>query len=136
MIPSVLFAGALSLLTQAPATSRDSSPAAALLVGAFIDFYYAYDFGRPKARDRAFTTQAVRHNEMSLNLAYASLSVERERVRGRLAFQAGTSVNSNYAGEPSVGANSGAVLIRHVQEATAGLRLVRGLWFDAGIYLS
>src|SRR5581483_2607069 len=58
------------------------------------------------------------------------------RVRGRLALQAGTSVQSNYAGEPTNGAISGPTLARHIQEATAGFLVTRGLWVDAGIYLS
>jgi hypothetical protein len=57
-------------------------------------------------------------------------------VRGRLALQAGTSVQSNYAGEPGFGSVGGPTLSRHIQEAIAGLRLAEGLWVDAGIYLS
>src|SRR5690606_6742924 len=38
--------------------------------GAFVDGYYAWDFNRPRALDRAYTTQPARHNEFNVNLAY------------------------------------------------------------------
>lgn len=130
-----LLAGAMGLARAAPDSGRDSARAV-VAIGGFVDVYYAYDFGRPALRDRAFTTQAARHNEVNLNLAHVSLSLERQRVRGRLALQVGTAVQANYAGEPSIGVLSGAALSRHVQEATAGLKLAKAAWLDAGIYFS
>jgi hypothetical protein len=59
-----------------------------------------------------------------------------ERVRGRLALQAGTSVQANYAGEPAIGSYSGGNLARHLQEAVVGVKLSPSLWLDGGIYLS
>ena len=78
-------------------TAAHSSPDTAVTVafGGFVDSYYAYDFGRPVNFDRPFTTQAVRHNEFNVNLAYVEAKVSGPRVRGRLALQAGTSVQSN-----------------------------------------
>ena len=104
--------------------------------GAFVDGYYAYDFSRPRNIDRAYTTQAVRHNEFNVNLAYVEAKVAGERVRGRLALQAGTSVQSNYSGEPAIGSVSGPDLARLIQEAVAGFRLTPNLWIDGGIFLS
>jgi putative OmpL-like beta-barrel porin-2 len=103
---------------------------------AFVDVYYAYDAGRPVSFDRVFTTQAARHNEFNLNLAYIAATLTEERVRGRLAVQAGTSVQVNYAAEPAIGAVSGGTLSRHIQEATIGARLAPSLWVDGGIYFS
>lgn len=102
--------------------------------GAFLDTYYAFDFNQPTG-DRVYTTQAVRHNEFSINLAYLEAKLERERTRGRLALQAGSSVYSNYAGERSVNPALGDIL-QHVQEAYGGYRLTDQLWLDAGIFLS
>jgi len=102
----------------------------------FVDTYYAYDFDTPAGIDRAFTTQAARHNEFNVNLAFAGVTLTGDRVRGRLALQAGTSVQANYAGEPTIGAVSGPSVSRNIQEATAGVRLGTGLWMDAGIYFS
>jgi hypothetical protein len=107
-----------------------------LRVSGFIDTYYAWDDGRPTNIDRAFTTQAARHSEFNINLAHVELLLSQPNVRGRLALQAGTSVQSNYAGEPSNGSVSGASLARHLQEAVVGVRLTDKLWLDGGIMLS
>jgi hypothetical protein len=119
-------------------TAAHSSPDTAVTVafGGFVDSYYAYDFGRPVNFDRPFTTQAVRHNEFNVNLAYVEAKVSGPRVRGRLALQAGTSVQSNYAGEPAIGTVSGPSLSRSIQEAVAGYQITPSLWVDGGIFLS
>lgn len=105
-------------------------------VGAFVDGYFAWDMDRPRLHDRAYTTQAARHNEFNINLAHLEAAVSGARLRGRLALQAGTSVQANYAGEPRRGSISGPELARHIQEANAGVLLGRGVWLDAGIFLS
>lgn len=111
-------------------------------VGGFVDSYYTWDFGRPPTADRSFaggalfTTQPARHNEFGINLAFVGLTLEGARVRGRVALQAGTSVQSNYAAEPTVGAISGPVLTRHIQEAYAGTKVGERLWVDAGVFFS
>ncbi|HET7250966.1 MAG TPA: outer membrane beta-barrel protein [Gemmatimonadales bacterium] len=102
----------------------------------YVDTYFAYDFGRPANFDRVFTTQAARHDEFNINLAYVAAALTGDRIRGRIALQAGTSVQANYASEPAVGAVSGATLSRHIQEATAGARLAPSLWIDGGVYFS
>jgi hypothetical protein len=136
---SFLVAAALgvvdTLVTAPDSTRRDSVPPR-ISVGAFVDGYYAWDAGRPRTFDRAYTTQPARHNEFNVNLAFIEAVLSGERVRGRLALQAGTSVQSNYAAEPRVGAFSGGELARHLQEATVGVRLHRRLWLDGGIYFS
>jgi len=103
---------------------------------AYVDSYYAWDGGRPANFDRGYTTQAARHNEFNINLAHVAASLTSSRVRGRVALQAGTSVQSNYAGEPVVGNLSGGTLSRHIQEATVGARLAPSLWVDGGVYFS
>ena len=107
-----------------------------------MDAYYAYDFGKPTDLDRSFasgatfTTQPARHNEFNVNLGYVEALVSAPRVRGRLALQAGTSVQSNYAGEPTNGTISGPTLSRHLQEAYAGVQVTPALWIDGGIFYS
>ncbi len=119
----------------AQARGQDST-ASRTSVSAFIDAYYAYDFGRPPGRDRSFLTQAVRTNEFNLNLVHLALALDRSNVRAKLALQAGTSVQANFAAEPRTGAISGPELTRHIQEATLGVRAASGVWIDAGIYPS
>ena len=138
MLPLLLAAlnlGADTLTVRQDSISRDSVPTR-VAIGGFIDRYYAWDTGHPRAIDRAYTTQPARHNEFNVNLAFIEAVLTGSRVRGRLALQAGTSVQSNYFAEPQVGAVSGGVLSRHIQEATVGVRLHPRLWFDGGIYLS
>lgn len=118
----------------APAASRDT--AVKVSFGGFVDGYYAYDFNRPPSIDRSYTTQPARHNEFNINLAHVEAKVDGARVHGRLALQAGTSVQSNYAGEPTIGAVSGSSLSRHIQEAYAGYRVADKLWIDGGIFFS
>lgn len=116
--------------------NSENVKAKSLSWGAFIDTYYAYDFNQPSPRDRAFTTQPARHNEFNVNLVYIEGKMEAEKVHGRLAFQAGTSVQSNYAGEPAIGSISGPSLSQHIQEAYAGYHLGENTWIDAGIMFS
>ena len=114
----------------------DTTPKPAIIFGAFIDTYFAWDFGQPDAFDRPYTTQPARHDEFNVNLAFLEARLTGEKVRGRVALQAGTSVQANYAGEPSVGSVSGADLARIVQEAWVGVRVSPKLWVDGGIYFS
>jgi hypothetical protein len=109
---------------------------------AFLDGYYAWDFGEPASMDRSFasgslfTTQPARHNEFNVNLAFVDATLEGSRVRGRIALQVGTSVQSNYAGEPAVGTVSGPGLAQHIQEAYAGAKIGDQLWIDGGVFFS
>jgi hypothetical protein len=133
----LLTAGALALAAfPAAARAQDSTQAPVVSFGAFADAYYAYDMGRPPNGDRVYTTQPARHNEFNVNLAFVEAKVAHDRYRGRLALQAGTSVQSNYAAEPSRGTVSGPDVARFIQEAVAGVRLGEGLWVDGGIYFS
>ena len=120
----------------AHATPADSTPKPVITFGAFIDTYFAWDFGQPDAFDRPYTTQPARHDEFNVNLAFLEAKLTGEKVRGRVALQAGTSVQANYAGEPNVGSVSGADLARIIQEAWVGVRVSPKLWVDGGIYFS
>ena len=127
-----LSVAALALLASpAAALAQGAPPDTSFRVtfGGFVDTYYAYDFGTPPTLDRSFsggatfTTQPARHNEFNVNLAYVEALVSAHRIRGRLALQAGTSVQSNYGAEPTVGVISGPSLSRLLQEAYAGYQV-------------
>lgn len=94
----------------------------------FVDVYYAYSWNQPPTRDRAFTTQPLRHNETNVNLAFLSLRHEDESFHARFALQTGTYVESNTSAEPS--------LLKNILEASVGSRLGQGVWIDAGIFPS
>lgn len=136
----LIVAVACPALAQTSTSSSDSASRADTAVtvsfGAFIDSYYAYDFGRPKNFDRLFTTQAVRHNEFNVNLGYVEAKLAASRLRGRVALQAGTSVQSNYSGEPAIGSVSGPSISRLLQEAFAGYAITPKVWIDGGIFFS
>ena len=51
-------------------------------------------------------------------------------------MQFGTSVQSNYFGEPRVGQVSGPSVQQYLQEAFAGYKLGKNLWVDGGIFFS
>jgi hypothetical protein len=104
--------------------------------GGYLDTYYAFDFNRPREHDRAFTTQAARHNEFNVNLAFLEATLSGNRLRGRVAAQFGTSVQANYASEPRIGTLSGPDVSRFLQEAVVGYELTPHTWIDAGIFLS
>lgn len=93
----------------------------------FLDSYFAYDFTHPVNNERTFTTQPQRHNEPNINLAYLGLNLKDESWRGRLAVQAGNSVEANTAYE--VNSDLG-----HIQESYLGYKF-GDTWIDAGIYL-
>ena len=128
----------------APATARAQSntpvaladTAPRITISGFVDAYYAYDANTPATLDRAFTTQAARHNEFNVNLAFIDATVTAPRVRGRFAAQFGTSVQANYAAEPRLGTLSGPDVSRYIQEAFAGYRVAPAVWVDAGIFFS
>jgi hypothetical protein len=122
--------------TYTAALGQTSDTAVTVVIGGFIDGYYDYDFGRPTNFDRPFTTQAARHNEFNVSLAFIEARLAGPRIRGRLALQAGTAVQSNYAAEPTMGSVSGSALSRFLQEAVVGYEITPSLWIDAGIYFS
>ncbi len=129
-IPAALCLCAPTLGAQATDTTTK------IRLNGFVDAYYAYDFTRPADGERRFTTQPVRHDEANVNLAWLGVTVERQKVRARVALQAGTSVQSNYAGEPRNGSTSGPDLARLIQEAVVGVKLADNVWVDGGIYNS
>ncbi len=108
----------------------------AVTLGGYVDTYLAWDSGRPLNLDRAYTSQAARHAEFNVNLAYIDALMTGDRVRGRLALQAGTSVQAIYMNEPTVGKYSGSSLTQHIQEAVVGVRMREGVWIDGGVFFS
>jgi len=135
MLPRTFAAAGALALTAGAAHAQAADTTARLTFGAFIDSYYAYDFGRPEGHQRALVTQAARNDEFAINLAHVEARYTSARARGRLALQAGTAVQVNYAGEPdSLSGTSN--FLPHLQEAYAGVAVSPSVWVDAGIFLS
>lgn len=102
--------------------------------GGMIDSYYLYNHNLPKDTERNYTTQAVRNGEFNINLAYLDARVEENKYRGRIAFQWGTSVNTNYAAELTTERYSNQNSVKNIQEAYAGFKIGRDTWIDGGIF--
>ncbi|WP_061245142.1 porin [Leptospira noguchii] len=102
--------------------------------GFFIDSYYAHNPYRSSSRDNRYLTQPARWDEINVNLAYIDGKIETDQYRGRVAFQFGNSVNSNYKNEVNLEKNSNEISVRNIQEAYAGIKLAKNLWLDGGIY--
>ena len=140
LVSAALLAAATSNGLVAQVAATDTTPK--ISFGGYVDGYYTYDFGRPPSFDRSFaggtlfTTQPARHNEFNVNLAFVEMKLDAPHYRGRIALQTGTSVQSNYAGEPTNGTVSGSSLSRLIQEAVVGLRLSENVWVDGGIFYS
>ena len=106
----------------------DSTALRGLRVAAFVDVYFAYDFGHSRDDERPrFLYQYDRHSEVDLNLGLLQVAYDRPRTRAALGVMAGTYAQANLIAEPD--------LLRHVFEARVGMALDRRrtLWLDAGI---
>jgi hypothetical protein len=134
----LLAAALLPLGISVPLRAQQAQPDTTMkvLFGAYVDAYFAYDFGSPRTLDRSFTTQPARHDEFNVNLAFIETTLASTRLHGRIAAQYGTSVQSNYLAEPRVGIISGPSVSQFIQEGYAGWRIKDGLWVDGGIFFS
>ena len=135
---SLVFSATTLVAQAAPDSAKPAAADSTIHVAfsGFLDGYYAYDFGKPRNIDRVLTTQAVRHNEFNINLAYVDATLTGARVRGRVAAQFGTLVQANYAAEPTIGNFSGPNVSRYIQEATAGYKVSNAVWVDGGVFFS
>jgi hypothetical protein len=97
---------------------------------AFIDTYYAWDFKPAANRRRIYTTQPLKHDTFSTNLAMIGYKIEKTNMRANLTLQSGDSVDTNYKSEPKEGQS-----VKNFQEAYAGVKVSDETWLDAGIYL-
>lgn len=113
-----------SLLAQTDSTAN-------FTVSGYVEAYYSYDFNQPVTNDRpSFVYSHNRHNEFNVNLGFIKAAYTSERVRGNLAFMAGTYANANLAAEPAT--------LRNIFEANVGVKLskTKNVWLDAGVFAS
>jgi hypothetical protein len=118
---------ALLVLAAQAGVAQDSS-GTSTSIGGFVDVYYAYCRPAPPSGDRSYTTQPLRHNEFSVNLAMIDVRHRGDRFRGRFALQTGTYVQANLAAEPP--------LLKSVLEASVGTRFGDAVWVDIGVFPS
>ena len=129
LLTSMLY---LILLNSAPAYSEqviyDQDEYKVSLDGLF-DLYYGSDFSSSHNSVKQFATQAIRNEQLNVNLVYLGSTVELERIKLRLAAQGGNSVDINYSSESNP-------QVRYLQEAYLGYSILDNLEIVGGIYLS
>ncbi len=102
-----------------------------LLVSAYAEMFYSYDFSKPAQHIRQpFLCSFNRHNEPNLNLGYLKAAFTRQNIRANVAVMAGTYSIDNLGREPGI--------LKNVFEANIGFALSkkRNLWIDAGTFVS
>src|SRR5438045_2831355 len=70
-----------------------------IVVGAYIDAYYGYNFAKPASGDIPYMVSMSRSNEANINLAYIDVRYTNKRLRGRFVPGVGSYMNANYANE-------------------------------------
>jgi hypothetical protein len=124
--------GAMQLISiisfaQQDTTKTNTANTNPLTFSGYIEGYYSYDFNEPPNNNKpAFIYNHSRNNEFNVNLAFVRGTYNGDKVRGTVAFGAGTYMNANYAAEPGT--------LKNIFEANAGFKIGRkNLWIDAGI---
>lgn len=111
--------------------AQNDSSVNPLMLSAYVETYYSYDFGKPANGNRpGFAYSHNRHNEFNLNLGFVKAAYQKNNVRANLALAAGTYMNANLAAEPGV--------LKNIYEANAGVKIAKkqNLWIDAGVFAS
>lgn len=108
--------------------AQDSITINPLTLSCYLETYYSYDFGNPEHHEKpSFFYSFNRHNEVNLNLGYAKVNYNTNKIRGNFALMAGTYAQYNMASEQG--------LLKNVFEANAGFKISKkkNIWLDAGI---
>src|SRR6478609_5746578 len=98
-----------------------------IVVGAYIDAYYGYNFSKPASGDLPYLVSMNRNNEANINLAYVDVRYNASRLRGRLVPGFGTYMNANYTNETGS--------LKNIVEATIGVKPFekKDIWVDFGV---
>lgn len=105
--------------------ARDST---VVTVHALLDAAYSSSFNAPPNRERAFTLQPSRNNQLGIMQGIAGVELRGTHLRGKVAAQTGWFSNVLWTGADSS--------LRWLSEAWLGIRLTEGVWLDAGVYPS
>lgn len=102
-----------------------------LLVSAYAEMFYSYDFSNPAQHIRQpFLCSFNRHNEPNLNMGYLKAAFSQQNIRANVTLMAGTYSIDNLGYEPGI--------LKNIFEANIGFKLSkkRNLWLDAGTFVS
>lgn len=94
-------------------------------LGGYVDTYYSWDSDKNGNPVRQFSATAPYREEFRLNIAQLSLKYNDEKVHGAITLQYGDIPSVNWPASQ-----------QFVQEAYAGFMPAKGLWIDAGYFLT
>ncbi len=96
-----------------------------LEVEAYLSTYYAYYTEDNSSEFVKHPTMAPRNNQFGLNMVMISLSYKSKKIRSNVTLHYGDIAESTWPSKFNM-----------VQEANAGVELLKNLWFDAGVFRS
>ncbi len=106
--------------------SLDSNDNAELKIGGYVSSYYAYyDDVTVQNGFVQFPTMAARNKEFGLNMALIDMHYTSKNSRSNLGIHFGDIAQSVWPQQYNV-----------IQEANAGVKLIKRLWLDAGFFRS
>jgi len=96
-----------------------------LEIGAYLSSYYAYYTEDNTGAYVKHPTMAARNNQFGLNMAMISLSYKSKKIRSNIALHYGDIAESTWPNKYNL-----------IQEANAGVELIKKLWLDVGVFRS
>lgn len=96
-----------------------------LEIGAYLSTYYAYYKEDKLVGYVKHATMAARNNQFGLNMVMISLSYKSKKIRSNVALHYGDIAESTWPSKFNM-----------IQEANAGVELIKNLWLDAGVFRS
>ena len=94
-----------------------------LEIGAYLSTYYALYTEDDQINFVKHPTMAARNNQFGLNMAMISLAYKSTKLRSNIAFHYGDVAESTWPSKYNL-----------IQEANAGVQLIKKLWLDVGVF--
>ncbi len=96
-----------------------------LEIGAYLSTYYALYTEDEQINFVKHPTMAPRNNQFGLNMAMISLAYKSTKLRSNITFHYGDIAESTWPSKYNL-----------IQEANAGVQLIKKLWLDVGVFRS
>lgn len=94
-------------------------------IGAYLSTYYAFYSEDNTTEFVKHPTMAARNNQFGLNMVMISLSYKSKKIRSNVSLHYGDIAESTWPSKFNM-----------IQEANAGVELLKHLWLDAGVFRS
>ena len=115
-----------SVLFQNKKLNNDESASVPKLeIGAYLSAYYAYYTEDNSLGYVKHATMAARNNQFGLNMVMIALSYKSKKIRSNVTIHYGDIAESTWPSKFNM-----------IQEANAGVELIKNLWLDAGVFRS